>query len=247
MAGKAFKAASELVDPNKKYPVEQAFNILKATHDKRVEVRKTRKANDRKPFDETVEVAINLGVDPKHADQMVRGAVMLPNGTGKTLRVAVFAKGEKAKEATEAGADVVGAEDLAEKINGGFTDFDAAVATPDMMGLVGRLGKVLGPRGLMPNPKLGTVTQDVSRAIRELKGGKIEFRVEKAGIVHARLGKASFAPKKLQENFNSLMEFIMKAKPASAKGIYLKAVTISTTMGPGVKIDTSEISNANKV
>jgi large subunit ribosomal protein L1 len=251
MAGKAFRAAAELVDRSKKYGVESAFELLKKGYEKRLEIKKASKSkskskDDRKSFDETVELAINLGVDPKHADQMVRGAVVLPNGTGKSLRVAVFAKGEKAKEAQDAGADVVGAEDLGEKINGGFLDFDATVATPDMMGVVGRLGKVLGPRGLMPNPKVGTVTQDVGRAVRELKGGKVEFRVEKAGIVHVRLGKASFSADKLRENFTTLMDVILKAKPASAKGVYLKAVAISTTMGPSVKIDASAIVAAHK-
>ncbi len=247
MAGKGYEAAAALIDRNKKYPVEQAFDLLKQSYDKRLEARKGKsRKSDRKQFDETVEVAINLGVDPKHADQMVRGAVVLPHGTGKSMRVAVFAKGERAREATEAGADVVGAEDLGEKINGGFLDFDATVATPDMMGIVGRLGKVLGPRGLMPNPKVGTVTQDVGRAVRELKGGKVEFRVEKAGIVHARLGKASFPPAKLRENFNVLMDVIMKAKPSSAKGVYLQAVAVSTTMGPSVKIDTAAIAAAHQ-
>ncbi len=251
MAGKAYKAAAELIDRNKKYPVDQAFDVLKRSYDKRLEVRaaaakKGKAKSERKAFDETVEVAINLGVDPKYADQMVRGAVVLPHGTGKSMRVAVFAKGEKAREATDAGADVVGAEDLGEKISGGFLDFDATVATPDMMGVVGRLGKVLGPRGLMPNPKLGTVTMDVTKAVKELKGGKVEFRVEKAGIVHARLGKASFDTSKLRENFNTLMDVIMKAKPASAKGTYLKAVAVSTTMGPSVKIDAAAITSAHK-
>jgi len=250
MAGKAYKAAAELIDRAKKYPVEQAFQILKQSYDKRLEVKgaaaKKAKKADRKVFDETVEVAINLGVDPKYADQMVRGAVVLPHGTGRTVRVAVFAKGEKAREATDAGADIVGAEELGERITGGFLDFDATVATPDMMGVVGRLGKVLGPRGLMPNPKLGTVTMDVTRAVKELKGGKVEFRVEKAGIVHARLGKASFTADKLKDNFVTLMDVIMKAKPSSAKGVYLKAVAISTTMGPSVKIDAQAITSAHK-
>ncbi len=245
MAGRAYRSAAELIDSTKKYPIEQAFELLKQSYEKRMSVRASRK-NIRKPFDETVEVAINLGVDPKHADQMVRGAVVLPNGTGKTVRVAVFAKGEKAREAQEAGADVVGENDLAEKIQGGFLDFEATVATPDLMGVVGRLGKVLGPRGLMPNPKLGTVTQDVGRAIRELKGGKVEFRVEKAGIVHVRLGKASFSPEKLRENFSALFDTVMKAKPATAKGVYLKAVALTTTMGPSVKVDTNSLLAALK-
>jgi large subunit ribosomal protein L1 len=228
--GKKFRAAAEKVNRDKRYTIEEAFKLLKDA----TELRKTK-------FDETVDVAVNLGVDPKHADQMVRGAVVLPNGTGKTKRVAVFAKGEKQKEAEAAGADVVGAEELGKRIEEGFMDFDTVIATPDMMGVVGRLGKVLGPRGLMPNPKVGTVTPDVARAVREAKGGKIEFRVEKAGILHAPLGKASFAADKLVGNFNALMELVMKLKPATAKGIYLKGIGISTTMGPGIKIDTTEI------
>jgi large subunit ribosomal protein L1 len=192
-------------------------------------------------FDQTVDVAINLGVDPKHADQMVRGAVVLPNGIGKTVRVAVFAKGEKQREAQDAGADVVGEADLAKRIEEGFMDFDTVIATPDMMGVVGRLGKVLGPRGLMPNPKVGTVTADVGKAIREAKGGKVEFRAEKAGIVHAPVGKASFPAEKLTENFNALIELVMKLKPSSAKGVYLKSATISATMTPGIKLDVQEI------
>lgn len=238
MAGKAYRAAAELIDRTKKFAPQQAFEMLKQSHDARSKSRASRKG-ERKVMDETVEVAINLGVDPKHADQMVRGAVVLPHGTGKSMRVAVFAKGERAKEAQEAGADFVGAEDLGEKIAKGFLDFDATVATPDMMGVVGRLGKVLGPRGLMPNPKVGTVTMDVAKAVRELKGGRVEFRVEKAGIVHARLGKASFSAEKLCENFNALLDVIMKAKPATAKGVYLKGVAIATTMGPSVRIDTN--------
>ncbi|HCF61092.1 MAG TPA: 50S ribosomal protein L1 [Myxococcales bacterium] len=240
MAGKAYNAAATLIDRTKKYPIDQAFLLLKQSHEARLKAHGTRKG-ERKVMDETVEVAINLGVDPKYADQMVRGAVVLPHGTGKSMRVAVFAKGEKAKEAQEAGADLVGAEDLAEKVTGGFLDFDATVATPDMMGVVGRLGKVLGPRGLMPNPKVGTVTMDVTKAVRELKGGRVEFRVEKAGIVHARLGKASFEPQKLQENFAALLDVIIKAKPATAKGIYVRGVSITTTMGPSVRIDTSSV------
>ena len=183
-----------------------------------------------KKFDETVDAAINLGVDPKHADQVVRGAVVLPHGMGKAVKIAVFAKGDKAREAQEAGADIVGAEDLAEKIQGGFMDFDKVLATPDMMGVVGRLGKVLGPR-LMPNPKVGTVSADISRAVKEQKAGKVEFRVEKAGIVHVPFGKASFDPEKLKANFSAIMEIIYKAKPQTAKGVYVKNVTVSTTMG----------------
>ncbi len=242
---KGYAAALTLVDRNKRYGVDDAFKTLKAGYEKRQELQAKRR-DTRKGFDETVEVSINLGVDPKHADQMVRGAVVLPNGTGKKVRVAVFAKGDKAKEAEQAGADVVGAEDLAEKVQGGWMDFDACVSTPDLMGLVGRLGKVLGPRGLMPNPKVGTVTMDVSKAVKDLKGGKVEFRVEKAGIVQCPLGKASFPADKLKENFNTLMEVIVKAKPATAKGTYLKAVTVSTTMGPGIKVDAQAIANAFK-
>ncbi len=230
MSGKKFRAAAEKVDRNKRYSIAESFSVLKQT----VELTKGK-------FDQTVDVSINLGVDPKHADQMVRGAVVLPHGTGKTARVAVFAKGEKQTEATNAGADFVGEADLAKKIEEGFMDFDTVIATPDMMGVVGRLGKVLGPRGLMPNPKVGTVTMDLTRAIKEAKGGKIEFRAEKAGIVHAPVGKSSFPAEKLAENFNVLIELVMKMKPATAKGVYLKGITLSSTMGPGIKIDTSEI------
>ncbi|PZR13944.1 MAG: 50S ribosomal protein L1 [Archangium gephyra] len=230
MPGKKFKAAAAKVDRNKRYTIAEGFSLVKTTSDL-----------VKGKFDQTVDVAINLGVDPKHADQMVRGAVVLPNGTGKSARVAVFAKGEKQTEATNAGADFVGEADLAKKIEEGFMDFDTVIATPDMMGVVGRLGKVLGPRGLMPNPKVGTVTMDLARAIKEAKGGKIEFRAEKAGIVHAPIGKASFGPEKLTENFNTLIELVMKMKPATAKGVYLKGITVSATMGPGVKIDTAEI------
>ena len=208
--GKKYRAASEKVDRNKRYSVDEAFSLLKETATLRAA-----------KYDETVDVALNLGVDPKHADQMVRGAVVLPHGTGKTARVAVFARGEKQKEALEAGADVVGEADLAKRIEEGFMDFDTVIATPDMMGVVGRLGKVLGPRGLMPNPKVGTVTADVAKAVREATGGKIEFRAEKAGILHAPVGKASFPADKLAENFNSLMELVMKLKPNTAKGVYL--------------------------
>jgi len=229
-AGKKFRDAANKVDRNKRYSVEEAFKLLKET----VTARATK-------YDQTVDVVINLGVDPKHADQMVRGVVVLPHGTGKTNRVAVFAKGEKATEAANAGADIVGAEDLQKKIEEGFLDFDTVVATPDMMGVVGRLGKVLGPRGLMPNPKVGTVTVDVARAVREAKGGKIEFRVEKAGILHAPIGKASFPAEKLRDNFNTLVDLVMKLKPATAKGVYLKNVGVSSTMGPGIKIETAEI------
>ena len=230
MPGKKFRAAAEKVDRNKRYSIVEGFKVLKTT----TELTKGK-------FDQTVDVAINLGVDPKHADQMVRGAIVLPHGTGKSARVAVFAKGEKQTEATNAGADFVGEADLAKKIEEGFMDFDTVIATPDMMGVVGRLGKVLGPRGLMPNPKVGTVTMDLARAIKEAKGGKIEFRAEKAGIVHAPVGKASFPAEKLAENFNVLIDLVMKLKPSTAKGVYLKGIAVSTTMGPGIKIDTNEI------
>ena len=195
-------------------------------------------------FDETIEVAMNLGVDPRHADQMVRGVVNLPNGTGRTVRVAVFARGDKAEEAKKAGADIVGAEDLFEIVNGGKIDFDRCIATPDMMPLVGRLGKVLGPRGMMPNPKVGTVTADVTAAVKASKGGAVEFRVEKAGIVHAGVGKASFDAKALEENIKAFADAVTKAKPAGAKGEYVKRVAISSTMGAGVKIDPSTVRTA---
>ena len=192
-------------------------------------------------FDETIEVAVNLGVDPRHADQMVRGVVTLPKGTGKTVRVGVFAKGAKADEAREAGADVVGAEDLMEIVQGGTIDFDRCIATPDMMGVVGRLGKVLGPKGLMPNPKLGTVTMNVAQAVKDAKGGQIEYRVEKAGIIHAGIGKASFPAEDLRANFDSLLDALTKAKPSGAKGKYVQKVAVSSTMGPGIKVDTAEL------
>ena len=224
MAGKKFKAAAALVDANKRYSLEEAIGLVKKTA--------------RTKFDETVDLAVNLGVDPKQADQMVRGTVVLPHGTGKTVKVLVFAKGEKEKEAKEAGADFVGAEDLADKIQKeGWTGFDVVVATPDIMGLVGKLGKVLGPRGLMPNPKTGTVTFDIAKAMKEIRAGKVEYRVEKAGIVHVPVGKASFDEKKLFENAKSVLDSILKAKPSSSKGKYLKAVAVSTTMGPGIKMD----------
>ncbi|MDQ2893806.1 MAG: 50S ribosomal protein L1 [Pseudomonadota bacterium] len=195
-------------------------------------------------FDETIEVAVNLGVDPRHADQMVRGVVTLPEGTGKTVRVGVFAKGAKADEAREAGADVVGAEDLMEIVQGGTIDFDRCIATPDMMGIVGRLGKVLGPKGLMPNPKLGTVTMNVAQAVKDAKGGQIEYRVEKAGIIHSGIGKASFPAADLRANFDALVDALVKAKPSGAKGKYMKKVAISSTMGAGIKIDTNEVAGA---
>ncbi len=226
MPSKSHKKAVSQVDPNLRYALLDAIQLIKGAHHTK--------------FDETVELSINLGVDPRHADQMVRGAVVLPNGTGRTVRVAVFAKGEKAKEAEEAGADVVGAEDLAEKVQGGWLDFDKAIATPDMMAVVGKLGRVLGPRGLMPNPKVGTVTMDVQKAVKEAKAGKIEFRVEKAGIIHAPVGKISFEVQALQENITTLMETVIKAKPPAAKGNYLKKATLSSTMGPGVPLDLQE-------
>jgi large subunit ribosomal protein L1 len=198
-------------------------------------------------FDETMEMAVRLGVDPKHADQMVRGTVVLPHGTGKKVRVLVFAKGEKEREAREAGADFVGAEDLVEKIQGGWVDFERAIATPDVMGQVGRLGKVLGPRGLMPNPKTGTVTFEVGKAVREFKGGKIEFRVEKAGIIHVPFGKASFGVSQLTENAMVILEALLRAKPAASKGRYLQGISISSTMGPGVRVDVNAVQAAVKV
>jgi len=221
-ATKRFGKTLQGLDSTKVYSVEDAVKLVKE--------RATAK------FDETIEVAINLGVDPRHADQMVRGVVSLPNGTGRKLRVAVFAKGPKAEEAKAAGADIVGAEDLAERVQKGEIDFDRCIATPDMMGVVGRLGKVLGPRGLMPNPKVGTVTMDVTSAIKDAKGGAVEYRVEKAGIVQAGVGKASFDEKALVENVRSFVDSVVKAKPQGAKGTYMKKISISSTMGPGVKI-----------
>ena len=199
-----------------------------------------------KGFDESVDIAVKLGVDPRHADQMVRGTCILPHGTGKTVRVLAFAKGEKVKEAEEAGADHVGGEELAKKIQEGWLDFDKAVATPDMMSVVGRLGKILGPRGMMPNPKVGTVTFDIGKAVTELKGGKVEFRVEKAGIVHCPVGRVSFGLEKLTENVKALMDTIIKMKPSAAKGVYLEGVSVSSTQGPGLKLDTTEIKNLLK-
>jgi large subunit ribosomal protein L1 len=225
--GKLFLAAKAKIKAGEKYPLSDALGLVLQTA--------------RAKFDETVDVAIRLGVNPQHADQMVRGSVVLPHGLGKTVRVLVFAKGEKEKEALEAGAEYAGADDLIEKIKGGWLDFDKAVATPDMMGSVGKLGKILGPRGLMPNPKVGTVTFEVGRAVTELKGGKVEFRVEKAGIVHSPIGKVSFGADKLLENFNSLLEAIVKLKPASSKGIYMRGIALSTTMGPGVRVNPLEL------
>ncbi|SDU21381.1 50S ribosomal protein L1 [Stappia sp. ES.058] len=226
--GKRTKAAREGVDRNKLYPLTDALAMVK-------ERAKTK-------FDESVEVAINLGVDPRHADQMVRGVCLLPNGTGKSVRVAVFARGDKADEAKAAGADIVGAEELVAEVQSGKIDFDRCIATPDMMPLVGRLGKVLGPRGLMPNPKVGTVTPDVTSAVNDAKGGAVQFRVEKAGIVHAGVGKTSFDADKLSENIKAIVDAVVKAKPTGAKGTYLKRVAISSTMGPGFKVDPSSIS-----
>ncbi len=202
------------------------------------------KANATSKFDETIELALNLGVDPRHADQMVRGVVTLPAGTGKTVRVGVFAKGAKADEARAAGADVVGAEDLMETIQGGTIDFDRCIATPDMMGVVGRLGKVLGPKGLMPNPKLGTVTMNVAEAVKAAKGGQVEYRVEKAGIIHSGIGKASFAAEDLRRNFDALVDAVIKAKPSGAKGKYVRKIAVSSTMGPGIKVDVAEVAGA---
>ena len=229
---KRLKATEALIDRTKTYSVEEAMEIVK-------------KAPAAK-FDESVDLSLRLGVDPKHADQMVRGAIVLPHGIGKTVRVAVFAKGEKEREAREAGADVVGAEDLVEKIQGGFMDFDSTIATPDLMGQVGRLGKVLGPRGLMPNPKMGTVTFDVGRAVREVKAGKVEFRVDKAGNVHVQVGRKSFPQESLVANAMALLEAIVKAKPAASKGVYLRSLTLSTTMGPGIPVDAQRVANQFK-
>jgi large subunit ribosomal protein L1 len=221
--GKRMKKAYEGIDPNKEIAIAKAIEIVKG--------------NAKAKFDETIEIAMNLGVDPRHADQQVRGMVSLPNGTGKSVRVGVFAKGAKAEEAKKAGADVVGAEDLMEIVQNGTIDFDRCIATPDMMGVVGRLGKVLGPRGMMPNPKLGTVTMNVAQAVKDAKGGAVEFRVEKAGIIHAGVGKASFPADKLAENVKAFVAAVSKAKPAGAKGTYIKKISLSSTMGPGVRID----------
>jgi large subunit ribosomal protein L1 len=226
--GKRYQEASKLVDKTKFYDVNEALTL----------VQQTAKAK----FDESVEVHVKLGVDPRHADQQVRGVVVLPHGTGKTLRVLVFAKGEKAKEAEAAGADFVGAEELVTKIQSeNWFDYDVIVATPDMMGVVGRLGKVLGPKGLMPNPKSGTVTFDVAKAISEIKAGKVEYRVDKTSIVHVGVGKVSFGPEKLADNFRTLMEAIVKAKPAAAKGTYLKSVVVTSTMGPSVRVNPARV------
>jgi large subunit ribosomal protein L1 len=228
--GKRIRAAREGVDATKLYPIQDAVKLIKD--------------RAKAKFDETIEISMNLGVDPRHADQMVRGVCNLPNGSGRTVRVAVFARGAKADEARAAGADVVGAEDLVETVNGGTIEFDRCIATPDLMPLVGRLGKVLGPRGLMPNPKVGTVTMDVAGAVKAAKGGAVEFRVEKAGIVHAGIGKASFDEGKLVENIRAFADAVSKAKPSGAKGTYVQKVAISSTMGPGVKVDPASVLGA---
>ncbi len=228
--GKRLKAVYGTIDRMQQYPLAEAVKLIKA--------------GSKAKFDETVEISMNLGIDPRHADQMVRGMVELPNGTGKTVRVAVFAKGDKATEAEKAGADVVGSDDLAEIIQSGKIDFDRCIATPDMMGVVGRLGKVLGPRGLMPNPKLGTVTMNVAEAVRAAKGGQVQFRAEKAGIVHAGVGKASFTEQALVENIRAFVDAINKAKPSGAKGQYVQKISLSSTMGAGVKLDIASIAEA---
>ena len=228
--GKRFRAAAETVDRDRLYSLEEAVKLVKGAA-------KTK-------FDETVEVAMNLGVDPRHADQMVRGVCQLPHGSGRKLRVGVFAKGAKAEEAIKAGADVVGAEDLVEKVQKGEIDFDRCIATPDLMPLVGRLGKVLGPRGLMPNPKVGTVTNDIAAAVAGAKGGAVEFRVEKAGIIHAGVGKASFSETALVENIRAFTDAVMKAKPSGAKGTFVKRIAVTSTMGPGVKVEPASLSGA---
>jgi large subunit ribosomal protein L1 len=225
--GKKIKEAKEKIERIKEYSLEEAIGIVKESSYAK--------------FDETVDVAFNLGIDPKKSDQMVKGSVVLPHGIGKKVKVLVFAKGEKEKEATDAGADIVGAEDLVEKITKGWLDFDKAVATPDMMGLVGKLGKILGPRGLMPNPKLGTVTFDISRAVKEIKAGKVEYKAEKAGIIHVPIGKVSFDNQKLFDNAKAVVDSIIKAKPATSKGKYLKKISISSTMGPGVTVDIASL------
>lgn len=224
--GKKYEGAVAKVE-ERAYKLDEAFDLVKQVHFAK--------------FDESVDMAVRLGVDPKHSDQMVRGSVVLPHGTGKKVRILVFAKGEKEREATQAGADYVGLDDLIEKINQGWLDFDTVVATPDLMGVVGRLGKVLGPRGLMPNPKTGTVTFDVARAIREIRQGKVEYRVEKAAIIHVTIGRVSFTAQQLAENAGVIIDSVIKAKPASAKGKYVKGITVSSTMGPGIPIDTGSI------
>jgi large subunit ribosomal protein L1 len=225
---KRMRNAENGVDPELAYGVVEAVKMIKE--------------RAKAKFDETIEIAVNLNVDPRHADQMVRGVISLPHGTGKTVRVAVFAKGDKADAAKAAGADIVGADDLAEQVQSGKIDFDRCIATPDMMGVVGRLGKVLGPRGLMPNPKLGTVTPDVAKAVKAVKGGQVEFRAEKAGIVHAGIGKASFAEDALVANTRAFFDAIVKSKPSGAKGVYVKKVSLSSTMGPGLRLEVSSLS-----
>jgi large subunit ribosomal protein L1 len=229
--GKKYQEALNHVEPGKIYEPREAFELIgKIAYAK---------------FDETVEAAVKLGVDPRHADQMVRGAVVLPHGTGQDARVLVFARGDKAKEARDAGADFVGAEDLAEKIQGGWLDFDRAVATPDMMGIVGRLGRILGPRGLMPNPRTGTVTNDVASAVKEIKQGKVEFRTERTGLIHARIGKVSFGPDKLADNFAALIDALLRAKPAAARGQYLRSASVASTMGPGIPVNPTKVTRAD--
>ena len=232
MTGKRIEKSREGIERTKLYPIAEAVKLVKA------------RANAK--FDETVEIAMNLGVDPRHADQMVRGVCNLPNGSGRTLKVAVFARGAKAEEAKAAGADIVGAEELVETVNSGKIEFDRCIATPDMMGLVGRLGKVLGPRGLMPNPRVGTVTMDVKSAVAASKGGSVEFRVEKAGIVHSAVGKASFSEDKLVENIKAFADAVQKAKPTGAKGNYIQRIAISSTMGPGVKVDLASVAGGGQ-
>ena len=225
--GKSYRARLEKVDRDKRYTLEEGLQLVRET--------------GRVKFDETVELAVRLGVDPRQADQNIRGTVLLPHGMGKTVKVLAFAKGEKEKEAQEAGADFIGSEDLVKKISEGWLEFDKAVATPDMMGAVGRIGKILGPRGLMPNPKAGTVTQEIGKAVRELKAGKLEFRVDKAGIVHLPIGKVSFPEEQLVENARTILDSLVRAKPASAKGNYIRGVALSATMGPGIKVDPAQL------
>ena len=227
--GKRYREAAAKVDRNRRYPFTEAVDLALQTASSK--------------FDETLDAAVALGVNPRHADQMVRGAVVLPHGLGRTVRVLVFAKGEKEREALEAGADYAGAEDLIERIKGGWLEFDKAVATPDIMGQVGKIGKILGPRGLMPNVKVGTVTFEVAKAVNELKGGKVEFRVDRAGVIHAPVGKASFGADKLLQNLASLMEALVRLKPATSKGAYMKGIYVSTTMGPGIPVDSSDVKN----
>lgn len=227
-SGRKYIEVRNKIDSQKKYTFDDALVLVLD--------------NAYAKFDESIDVALRLGVDPRHADQMVRGSIVLPNGTGKTTRVLVFAKGEKEKEALDAGADVVGADDIAEKIQGGWLEFDKVIATPDMMGVVGKLGRILGPRGMMPNPKLGTVTFEVAKAVEEMKAGRVDFRVDKVGVVHCSVGKVSFGMEKVRDNLKALLEMIMKLKPSSSKGTYLKSIAVSSTMGPGVRVDPVEVS-----